>query len=167
MKNLVFFQHGFVTGRSTTTQLVQCVETLSKTFDTCSQIDVIYMDLAKAFDSVPHSMILSKLSKYGIGGNIFKWLTSYLSNRHQHVIISGKALKWRKVNSGVPLGSILGPLLFLLYIDDICQVIRTISCCLLIMPISWNAHPVMIQRITLIINSTNCSITDISCEVNI
>ena len=80
-------------------------------------------DLRKAFDSVPHRLLVDKLTSLGLSAHIISWITSYLTNRKQHVVVGGESSQDAPVLSGVPQGSVLGPLLFLVYIDDVSNVL--------------------------------------------
>ena len=127
-KNNIFTceQHGFQSGCSCLTNLLECLNDWTSNFDIPNTgTDIIYTDFKKAFDSVPHRRLLLKTSSYGIRGKMLKWLTSFLSNRKQRVVLNGTPSEWSDVISGVPQGTILGPILFLLYVNDIPERIQS------------------------------------------
>ena len=112
-------QHGFLPKRSCATQLIEVIEEWSAAADARVPVDVAYLDFCKAFDSVPHKRLLLKLHGLGIRGKLLSWIEAFLTERRQRVVVEGCRSDWVSVASGIPQGSVLGPTLFILYVNDI------------------------------------------------
>ena len=122
---LTSVQHGFRGGHSCESQLLITMDDLLRRNDKKEQIDMIILDFSKAFDKVSHKLLLLKLKGMGITGDIHTWIRSFLSGRSQRVVVNGEYSDSATVDSGVPQGTVLGPILFLCYINDMPSCVKS------------------------------------------
>ena len=120
-------QHGFCTGRSCVNNLLEAFDHIGSLLDSGSHVDTIYLDMSRAFVKISHRRLARKLIQAGLGGKLLNWFCSYLSGRRQRVTVLGATSEDLPVTSGVPQGSILGPALFLLYVNELPEVISSSS----------------------------------------
>ena len=147
---LIDNQHGFRSGHSCQTQLISLVEDLSYAMDSGFQTDVILLDFSKAFDTVPHRRLLNKLQNCKINNFIMTWIKSWLTQRTQCVVVDGISSSSVSVLSGVPQRTVLGPLLFLIYVNDIASGVSSSIClfaddCILYRTIKCEADSIILQ----------------------
>ena len=144
-------QHGFRGGHSCESQLLVTLQDVMCWRDRKVQVDVAVLDFAKAFDTVPHESLLGKIDHYGVSGNLNTWIRAFLTSRTQRVMVDGELSESVSVDSGVPQGTVLGLLLFLLHINDLPQnVSSTVRLfaddCLIYRPIKNQQDPIALQQ---------------------
>ena len=115
-------QHGFMFSKSCQTNLIEYLDTLTKLVEAGHSVDIIYLDFAKAFDKVPHQRLLLKLQSHGVTGKLLAWISAWLTGRVQRVVLNGEASEWAPVTSAVHQGSVLRPICFAVFINNLNEV---------------------------------------------
>ena len=118
-------QHGFIKGRSCVTQLLAMLDKWTEILDQGGNIDAIYLDFSKCFDSVPHERLLLKLKKYGIQGKLWDWISDFLRGRKQQVSVNSYLSTLLSVLSGIPQGSVIGPILFIIFVNEMPDIVHS------------------------------------------
>ena len=132
---------GFITGRSTVLQPLNVLNIWTEIIDQGGDLEVVYYDFMNAFDKVPHHRLMHEIERYGILGNTLGWIKSFLSYRTHCVVINNTKSDYAAVTSGIPQGSVLGPILFVIYVNDLPEVVDDNSFVYLLsstQKFSWN-----------------------------